>query len=37
VKRFVSLQFLDLKTFGGRTPWTSDLRVARPLHNTNTE
>jgi hypothetical protein len=30
VKRFVSLQFLNPKTVG-RTPWTSDQPVARPL------
>jgi hypothetical protein len=30
VKLFVSLQFLDHFT-GGRTPWTSDQLVARPL------
>jgi hypothetical protein len=37
VKRFVSLQFLNLKTVG-RTPWTGDQPVARPLptqDNTN--
>jgi hypothetical protein len=38
VKRFVSLQFLNPKTFG-RTPWTGDQPVASPLptqNNTNT-
>jgi hypothetical protein len=30
VKRFVSLQFLNPKTVG-RTPWTGDQPVARPL------
>jgi hypothetical protein len=30
VKRFVSLQFLNLKTVG-RTPWTGDQSVPRPL------
>jgi hypothetical protein len=30
VKRFVSLQFLKLKTVG-RTPWTGDQSVAKPL------
>jgi hypothetical protein len=37
VKRFVSLQFLNPKTIG-RTPWTGDQPVARPLpiqDNTN--
>jgi hypothetical protein len=37
VKRFVSLQFLNPKTVG-RTPWTGDEPVARPLptqDNTN--
>jgi hypothetical protein len=39
VTRFVSLQFLNPKTVG-RTPWTGDQPVARPLptqDNTNTE
>jgi hypothetical protein len=36
VKRFVSLQFLNLKPVA-RTPWTGDQPVARPLPNTNTE
>jgi hypothetical protein len=39
VKRFVSLQFLNPKGVG-RTPWTGDQPVARPLptqNNTNTE
>jgi hypothetical protein len=36
VKRFVSLQFLNPKTVG-RTPWTGDQPVARPLPNTNTD
>jgi hypothetical protein len=30
VKRFVSLQFLNLKTLS-RTPWTGDQSVGRPL------
>jgi hypothetical protein len=30
VKRFVSLQFLKPNTFG-RTPWTGDQPVAKPL------
>jgi hypothetical protein len=30
VKRFVSLQFLNRKTVG-RTPWTGDQPIARPL------
>jgi hypothetical protein len=30
VKRFVSLQFLNPKTVG-RTPWTEDQPVAKPL------
>jgi hypothetical protein len=30
VKRFVSLQFLNPKTFG-RTPWTGDQPIPRPL------
>jgi hypothetical protein len=30
VKHFISLQFLNPKTFG-RTPWTRDQPVARPL------
>jgi hypothetical protein len=30
VKRFVSLQFLNPKTFG-RTPWTEDQPVAKPI------
>jgi hypothetical protein len=37
VKRFVSLKFLDPWTVG-RTTWTGDQPVARPLHtqdNTN--
>jgi hypothetical protein len=34
VKRFVSIQFLKSKTFG-RTAWTSDQPVARPIRNTN--
>jgi hypothetical protein len=39
VKRFVSLHFLNSKTLG-RTPWTGDQSVARPLpkqDNTNAE
>jgi hypothetical protein len=32
----VSLQFLNLKTFG-RTAWTGHPLVARPLRKTNTE
>jgi hypothetical protein len=39
VKRFLSLKFLNPKTVG-RTPWTRDQPVARPLptqDNTNTE
>jgi hypothetical protein len=38
-KRFVSLHFLNPKT-AGRTPWTGDQPVARPLptqDNTNRE
>jgi hypothetical protein len=34
VKSFVSLQFLNLRHFG-RTPWTGNQPVARPLPNTN--
>jgi hypothetical protein len=36
MKRFVSLQFLNVKTFG-RIPWTGNQPVARPLPKTNTE
>jgi hypothetical protein len=39
VKRFVSLQLLNRNTVG-RTPWTGDQLIARPLpthDNTNTE
>jgi hypothetical protein len=36
VKRFVSLQFINPKTLG-RTPWTGDQLVARPLPTTQTQ